>query len=442
MGGRDSSDSSFVSSKRMEDRLFALVDCNNFYVSCERLFRPDLWHRPVAVLSNNDGCIVARSQEVKALGIKMGTPVFKVQDLIDQHQITLFSSNYALYADLSARVMSTLEMFTPHLQVYSIDEAFLDLTGVSACVSDPVAYGQTIRQTVTQITGIPVCVGFGPTQTLAKLANFAAKKWPKTGGVVDLSDPQRRAKLMAIVPVEEVWGIGRKLTLRLNGLGIHTADQLAQIPIRDIRAQFNVTVAKTVMELNGVACLDWEETPAAKQQIVCSRSFGRKLTQLSELSSALAEFSSRAGEKLRRQKSVAGMVTVFIRTHFFNPQEPQYQRAASAQWVQPTQDTRVIIQTVNRLLADIYKPGYGYQKAGIQLSGIEPQNRPQQFTLFDPPEITGSALMPVLDQINRRYPKALRLARCDLKENWQPRSDRQSPHYTTRWADLRTVGCG
>lgn len=190
--------------------LIALVDCNNFYVSCERVFRPDLINKPVAVLSNNDGCVVARSQEVKDLGVKMGIPVFQIQQLIYQHQIQLFSSNYTLYADMSARVMTTLEEFAPSLEIYSIDEAFLDLTGVYRCSKDTIAYGQAIRKTVFRRTGIPVCVGMGPTKTLAKLANFAAKKWKKTGGVLDLSDINRRNQLMKIVPVNEVWGIGRK----------------------------------------------------------------------------------------------------------------------------------------------------------------------------------------------------------------------------------------
>src|SRR5664280_2486777 len=228
--------------------LLALVDCNNFYVSCERVFRPDLIGKPVAVLSNNDGCIVARSQEIKKLGVKMGVPVFQIQHLVKQHHIQLLSSNYSLYADLSARVMSVLEEFAPSLEIYSIDEAFLDLTGV--CQQDPIAYGHRIRKAVVRATGIPVCVGMGPTKTLAKLANFAAKKWKKTGGVLDLSDPVRREKLMRIVPVGEVWGIGSRTTAKLNQIGIHTVWDLATQPSKRIQAQFNVVVARTVMELS------------------------------------------------------------------------------------------------------------------------------------------------------------------------------------------------
>jgi DNA polymerase V len=296
--------------------LLALVDCNNFYVSCERVFRPDLIGKPVAVLSNNDGCIVARSQEVKDLGIKMGVPLFQVQHLVKQHNIQLFSSNYSLYADLSARVMSILEEFAPSVEVYSIDEAFLELTGV--CDLDPIAYGQRIRKFVFRSTGIPVCVGMGPTKTLAKLANFAAKKWQQTGGVLDVSDPVRREKLMRIVPVGEVWGIGSRITARLNQLGIVTVLDLANQPVDRIRDQFNVVVARTVMELNGISCLELEEIAPDKQQIVCSRSFSRRLTEYRELSEALAEFCSRAAEKLRYQNSVVGHISVFIRTNPFN----------------------------------------------------------------------------------------------------------------------------
>ncbi|CAA9891583.1 DNA polymerase V, subunit C (fragment) [Candidatus Methylobacter favarea] len=297
--------------------LIALVDCNNFYVSCERVFRPDLIGKPVAVLSNNDSCIVARSREVKDLGIKMGVPLFQIQQLVNQHQIQLFSSNYTLYADISARVMSTLEEFAPSLEVYSIDEAFLDLTGV--CDKAPMAYGQRIRKTVWRATGIPVCVGLGPTKTLAKLANFAAKKWQQSGGVVDLSEPVRRDKLMRIVPVGEVWGIGSRTRTKLNQLGINTVWDLARQPADRIQARFNGVVARTVLELNGIGCLELEEIVPDKQQIVCSRSFSRRLTAFSEVSEALAEYCSRAAEKLRYQHSVTSCISIFIRTARLTP---------------------------------------------------------------------------------------------------------------------------
>jgi DNA polymerase V len=285
-------------------RLISLIDANNFYVSCERVFRPDLIGKPVAVLSNNDGCIVSRSQEMKDLGVKMGVPAFQIQHLVKQHNIQLLSSNYGLYADLSARVMSVLETFAPSIEIYSIDEAFLDFTDLYPCTKDPIAYGQQIKQTVLRHTGIPVCVGMGPTKTLAKLANFAAKKWKQTGGVLDLSDIQRREKLMKIVPVGEVWGIGRQLSKQLNQLGIQTVWDLALQSPQKMQQQFSVFMARTIMELNGIACLELEEIAPDKQQIVCSRSFSRKLTTLPELTPAMAEFASRAAEKLRQQHSV------------------------------------------------------------------------------------------------------------------------------------------
>jgi DNA polymerase V len=422
--------------------LLALVDCNNFYVSCERVFRPDLIGKPVAVLSNNDGCVVARSAEIKKF-IKMGVPVFQIQHLIKQHNIQLFSSNYTLYADMSARVMATLEEFAPSLEVYSIDEAFLDLTGV--CQQDPVAYGHRIRKAVVRATGIPVCVGMGPTKTLAKLANFAAKKWKQTGGVLDLTDTVRREKLMKIVPVGEVWGIGSRTTAKLNQIGINTVWDLAIQPSKRIQAQFNVVVARTVMELNGIACLELEEIAPDKQQIVCSRSFSRRLTGYKELSEAMAEFCSRAAEKLRRQHSVTGCITVFIRTSPFNPKEPQYQRAASIKLDAATQDTRTLIATANRLLTEIFRQGYNYQKCGVQLSRLQPESSPGQIELFDfadnglPAE--NRPLMKAVDQINRRFPKAISVAATGFDKTWKAKADRVSQRYTTDWRELVGVKC-
>ncbi len=424
--------------------LLALVDCDAFYVSCERVFRPDLIGKPVAVLSNNDGCVVARSQEIKKLGVKMGVPVFQIQHLVKQHNIQLLSSNFSLYADLSARVMTILEEFAPRLELYSIDEAFLDLTGV--CQQDPIAYGHRIKKSVVRATGIPVCVGMGPTKTLAKLANFAAKKWKKTGGVLDLSDPVSREKLMRIVPVGEVWGIGSHTTAKLNQIGIHTVWDLATQPSQRMKTQLTIMVARTVMELNGIPCLELEEIAPNKQQIVCSRSFSRRLTEYRELSEALAEFCSRATEKLRRQQSVTDCITVFIRTNPFNPQEPQYQPAASIKLDAVTQDTRTIIATANRLLRGIFKTGYGYHKCGVQLSNIQPESSPGQMELFDfvdnglPTE--NRQLMKVVDQINRRFPKSVSVAASGFDKSWKAKADRVSPHYTTDWRELVSVKCG
>ena len=374
----------------------------------------------------------------------MGVPVFQIQHLVKQHNIQLLSSNFSLYADLSARVMIILEEFAPRLEIYSIDEAFLDLTGV--CQQDPIAYGHQISKAVVRATGIPVCVGMGPTKTLAKLANFAAKKWKKTGGVLDLSDPVRREKLMRIVPVGEVWGIGSHTTAKLNQIGIHTVWDLATQPSQRMKTQLTIMVARTVMELNGIPCLELEEIAPNKQQIVCSRSFSRRLTEYRELSEALAEFCSRATEKLRRQQSVTGCITVFIRTNPFNPQEPQYQPAASVKLDAVTQDTRAIIATANRLLKGIFKTGYGYHKCGVQLSNIQPESSSGQMELFDfvdnglPTE--NRQLMKVVDQINRRFPKSVSVAATGFDKSWKAKADRVSPHYTTDWRELVSVKCG
>jgi DNA polymerase V len=422
--------------------LIALVDCNNFYVSCERLFRPDLLDRPVAVLSNNDGCIVSRSQEVKDLGIKMAVPVYQVRHLVKQHNIQLFSSNYALYADMSARVMSILEEFAPAVEVYSIDEAFLNLTGICR---DPIAYGHRIKATMQRSTGIPVCVGLGPTKTLAKLANFAAKKWPRTGGVLDLSDPLRREKLMRIVPVNEVWGIGSRIASHLNQLGIVTVRDLARQPPERILAQFNIVVARTVLELNGIPCLKLEEMAPDKQQIVCSRSFSRRLTEYGELSQALAEFASRAAEKLRSQNSVAGHISIFIRTNPFNPQEPQYQRSAGMRLKASTQDTRVLIGEAHRLLNELFRAGYRYHKCGVQLSHIQSATTPGQLDLFGLSatirQADSPALMQAVDRINRRFPKGIAVAATGFDRSWQPKAERVSKRYTTDWRELVYAKC-
>jgi DNA polymerase V len=418
----------------------ALVDGNNFYVSCERVFRPDLIGKPVGVLSNGDGIFVARSQEVKDLGIKMGTPVFQAWHLITRHKIHLFSSHYALYADMSARVMTVLEQFAPSVEVYSIDEAFLDLTGV--CDPDPIAYGQHIKKTVFRATGIPVCVGMGPTKTLAKLANFAAKRWKQTGGVLDVSDPGRREKLMKIVPVGEVWGIGERTAVKLNRLGIQTVWDLAQQPADRIQDQFNIVIARTVLELNGVSCLAWEDVAPDKQQIISSRSFSRRLTTYEELAEAMAAFGSRAAEKLRGLHSVAGSLTIFLRTNPFNPKEPQYQRVAGVRLPMPTQDTRVIIGAANRLLKEIFRTGYTYQKAGVQLTQIQPAAISAQVDLFDAGlsrHVESEKLMAAVDQINRRFPKGIILASEGFRQDWRPKAEKLSPRYTTNWRELVAI---
>lgn len=423
--------------------MFALVDCNNFYVSCERLFRPDLAQRPVVVLSNNDGCVVARSQEAKALGIKMGVPVFQVQTLLKAHRVVVFSSNYALYAELSQRVMSTLEQLAPAVEVYSIDEAFLDIRGIAAC-NDLTQWGQTVRQTIVQWVGLPVCVGIAPTKTLAKLANHAAKQYRATAGVVDLSARQRQERLMARLSVAEVWGVGRRLSTHLQALNIHTALDLAHADSKWLRRRFNVVLERTIDELNGVSCLSLEHDIPAKQQIISSRSFSRPITQYSALQEAVASYLSRAMEKLRQEQRMMRTLQVFIRTSPFRTQEPYYGNAATGRLAEPTADTRVAMKLAMQLLKSLWREGYGYAKAGVMLgdfyehSGWQPD---LLHTAEQAPQYArrSQALMRTIDQINATQGSSITFARQGIQQGWQMKRMRLSPHYLSRWADLPRV---
>lgn len=307
--------------------MFALVDCNNFYASCEKLFDPKLAGRPLVVLSNNDGCVVARSAQAKALGVPMGVPWFKIQALAREHGIVARSSNYALYADMSNRVVEILSGFTPCMEVYSIDESFLDFRGFA----DRTTHGQFIRQRIAHWLGLPVCVGIAPTKTLAKLANHIAKKDPRFEGVCDLAQmaPEVRAAHFAAIDVGEVWGVGRRIAEQLAGMNIRTVADLANTNPQAIRRRFSVVLERTVRELNGTGCLDLEEMAPPKQQIMASRSFGQSVEDLPTLKEAVAAYTSRAAEKLRQQACVAGALTVMIRTNPFKPEAPQYQRTVT-----------------------------------------------------------------------------------------------------------------
>lgn len=420
-------------------KIYALADCNNFYASCERLFRPDLKGRPIVVLSNNDGCVVARSAEAKAMGIKMGEPYFKVMDGYERAGGIAFSSNYALYADISSRVMRVLEMLAPAVEVYSIDEAFLDLTGVDNAVKLE-EFGQQVRATVEQWVGITVGVGIGPTKTLAKLANYAAKKWPATGGVVDLTARERQLKLMAITPVEEVWGIGRRLTRHLNGQGITTALELARMPPRLARKQFSVVLERTIMELNGIACIPWEDSPQPKKQIINSRSFGERITEYGQLRQALSQYAARAAEKLRQERQYCRIVQVFIRTSPFADNESGYSNHASIALPMPTADTRDIVTAVVRGLDSIWRAGYRYQKAGVMLLDFWPPGTYQPELFDQVSERPGSqALMQVMDAINHSGRGQLFLAAEGINKEWKMKRARLSPAYTTRIKELPVV---
>ena len=419
--------------------VFALVDCNNFYASCEKLFRPDLKDTPVVVLSNNDGCVVARSREAKLLGIKMGVPVFQIKSEMLRHGILAFSSNYALYTDLSSRVMRTLEEMAPRVEVYSIDEAFLDLTGIESVLS-LVEFGQQVRERIGHWIGITVCVGIAPTKTLAKLANHAAKKYPATQGVVDLTNPDRQRRLLALVPVDDVWGVGKRLSKRLNALGITTALDLANASPRAIRDQFSVVLERTVRELNGESCIELEEIPPTKKQIVCSRSFGVKVTQFELLREAVCEYATRATEKLRKEQQQAKVLTVFIRTSPFKDNEPQYSNSASGELLIPSSDTRDFIELANHLLKRIWKDGFRYAKAGVMLSDFYDPGMFQP-GLFDDVSIRSNSqqLMSVLDTINQSGAGKVFFAGQGTKKDWSMKREHLSPAYTTRWDQLPRV---
>jgi DNA polymerase V len=419
--------------------VFALVDCNNFYASCEKLFRPDLKDTPVVVLSNNDGCVVARSREAKSLGIKMGVPAFQIKAEMQRHGILAFSSNYALYADLSSRVMRTLEEMAPRVEVYSIDEAFLDLTGIESAIS-LVEFGQQVRARIGHWIGITVCVGIAPTKTLAKLANHAAKKYPATQGVVDLTNPDRQRRLLALVPVDDVWGVGRRLSKRLNALGITTALDLANASPRAIRDQFSVVLERTVRELNGESCIELEEIPPTKKQIVCSRSFGEKVTQFELLREAVCEYATRATEKLRKEQQQAKVMTVFILTSPFKDNEPQYSSSASGELLIPSCDTRDFIELANHLLKRIWKDGFRYAKAGVMLSDFYDPGMFQP-GLFDDVSTRSNSqqLMSVLDTINQSGAGKVFFAGQGTKKDWSMKRELLSPAYTTRWDQLPRV---
>ena len=412
----------------------ALVDVNNFYASCELLFRPELRGRPVVVLSNNDGCVVSRSPEAKAMGIKMAAPYFKISEQFEAHGGVAFSSNYALYGDMSGRVMSTLETMAPELEVYSIDEAFLSLS--ESFAGDLTAYGQQIRQRVWQWTGLTVGVGIGPTKTLAKLANYAAKKWPATGGVVDLRDELRRARLMAITPVDEVWGIGRRLGAKLVAQGINTVADLVASDAKRLRTQFGVVVERIVQELRGLPCAALSVEPVAKQQILSSRSFGERVTDRGEMNQALSGFMARAAEKLRAEGMCCQRVLLFVRTSPFDERAPYYSEQAGVRLVCPSDDTRLLLQQVSVLLPQIWRDGYRYQKGGVMLSEFTPKGQ-QQADLFAPSSARSDALMAVMDQIKARGLGRIGFASQGLgASDWMMRQQRLSPCYTTRWEDL------
>lgn len=421
------------------ERTLALIDCNSFYASCERVFRPDLRRTPIVVLSNNDGCVIARSAEAKALGIKMGVPYFQIRRDLERQGVAVFSSNYALYGDMSERVMTVIEGLVPQVEVYSIDEAFTDLTGVP----DIESLGRRIRADVLRCTGIPVGVGIASTKTLAKLANHSAKRWQRqTGGVVSLLDPERRDKVLRVTDVSDVWGIGRRMTEHLRSLGIRSAWDLSQADVWTLRKQFSVVVEKTARELMGTPCLDLEEEPPPKQEICCSRMFGKRLQTLDPIREAVAAYAARAGEELRAQHSVCKRVRVIIRTGMFNPDEPRFANGMVCELPYPTDDTRQITKTAVAGLEHIYQDGYAFSKAEVLLLDLRQRG---EFTddLFSHAQPQSSErAMGVLDAINAKWGRnTLRPGRVKLAPEWRMRREMMSRSYTTSIDQLWKVGC-
>ncbi len=419
----------------------ALIDCNNFYVSCERVFDPRLRGVPVIVLSNNDGCAVARSDEAKALGIKMGAPAFKIRDVIKRHGVRVFSSNYTLYGDMSRRVVDAIHDFSPRFEVYSIDETFVDLSGFGDRM---VPHAMAMRDEVRQRTGIPTCVGIGPTKTLAKLANFAAKKNPIFAGVCDLMDETIRDYVLARVPVGEIWGVGSATEEKLNRQGVQWASELRAMPLALARKTGTVVLERLVAELQGIACIGIEEVEPQRKGMAVTRSAGTPMTTFDQLTQALTAHATRAAEKLRNHGLVAGTLTAFFHTNPHKPERRQHSASRSFRLSPMSADTFDLVQAALHCASagwtgDRAGNGCGYTKAGIILDDlIAAADAPQ--LLFPPERSRDARLMEALDRVNDRFgKKALVVASEGFARPWTLRADHRSPRYTTRISDLPTV---
>ncbi|NQV46778.1 MAG: Y-family DNA polymerase [Rhodospirillaceae bacterium] len=429
--------------------VFALVDCNNFFVSCERVFAPELEGQPVVVLSNNDGCIIARSNEAKALDIAMGAPLFKNRDVIRRHHVRVYSSNYALYGDMSARVMSVLAAFTPEVEVYSIDEAFLELSGFERRGLEH--HGHDIRETVRRWTGLPVSVGIGASKTLAKAATETAKKDLRTGGVLAIEDEVTRLRVLAGLDIGDIWGIGRRWAQMLKSHGIYTALDFANQPEPWVRKRMGVGGARTQLELRGIPCLDMDCQPADKKTLRVSRSFAKPVRARQDLSESVAAFAARAAEKLRQGGLVAAAVSVFIRTNRFRTDGSFYRGETAVALPGPSSHTNHITRAALAALARIYKPGLDYKQAGVMLLDLAPRAQAQSSLFAQPDKKTeqrSDSLMAALDGINTRMGRdALRYGAAGVVKsaNGKPQGgvytvqNSRSPRYTTNWRELPVV---
>ena len=415
----------------------ALVDCDSFYASCERVFRPDLKNRPIVVLSNNDGCVIARSSEAKAMGVKMGVPWFKIKDRYIKKGGVVFSSNFAFYGDMSRRVMNILDSLSPKTEVYSIDEAFLDFSGTEKNIGC-FDFGLHLKNTIGRWTGIPVRIGIGPTKTLSKVASYQIKKRNIKSRVLTLSNPKDIEEALKQTPVDEVWGVGRRLNKKLSMDGIRTALQLSRIRPKEIRKRFNVVLERTVRELNGEKCLSIQDISPTKKQIVVSRSFAKKITNLEILNTVINDYVIRAAEKLRAEKQNSSTISVFIRTSPFDNNE-SYRAIKSYSFTCPTNDSRDFLRAVRKMLPEIYKPNYRYSKAGVMLSSFSDMNYVQG-SLFKEKHAykMNSKLMKVIDKLNVNQTQ-IYIASQNIGKFTPIQRNMVSPKYTTQWSDLPLV---
>lgn len=420
--------------------VIALEDANNFYVSCETALNPKLRGKPVIVLSNGDGCVVARNQASKDLGIKMGQPVFEIKDLCRKEKVIALSSNYALYADMSNRVTTILRCYTPEVEVYSVDESFLYLNGNVGEFNSLFELGRALKDHVLKWTALPICVGFSYTKTLAKLANHAAKKNPEFNGVCDFTamSSSEIHSLFSRIDVSEVWGVGRKLSGRLNKMNIHTVQDLKQSSPKALRDHFGVVMERTIAELNNESCIEFNEVPAPRKQIVSSKSFGEKVTTLRELEQSISEYMSTASEKLRDQHSMCGAIQVFIMTDRFREDEPQYYNTYTVPFPEPTDDVIVLTKVALWALKKIYLEGYKYKKSGVALMELT-QGGIRQASLFDVgmQKKNASELMATLDNLNKRFGRGtLKVGSALGQGRYKMRFDNKTPNYTTDWDEL------
>lgn len=414
----------------------ALVDCNNFYASCERVFQPALRGKPVVVLSNNDGCVIARSNEAKALGIEMGAPWHLNRERFAKEGVIVRSSNYTLYGDMSSRVMRVLGEAAPELEIYSIDEAFLGLSGLS----DPVAHMRAVRSTVLQWTGIPVSVGIAPSKTLAKVANRLAKKAPEAGGVLMLMDEASQTAALARLELTDLWGLAGRIATQLRDIGVTTPLELRDSDPKWIRSHFSVVMERMVLELQGHACIGLEDGSPDRQSIMASRSFGRPVETLEEMREAVATYVSRAAEKMRRQDLVTPALQVFINTNRFREQDAQYYGHHTVHLPVATADTGRLIRAALHGLACIWKQGPRYKKAGVVCLDLHREDTVQAGLFHAPDSAETRELMAILDQLNQRYGRGtVAFAAGGIQKGWKLRSEQKSPAYTTRWAELLKV---